>query len=120
MSTPREINVTAEVFEQIADTYRRMSRMKFRPAIQGDWFGYITIPAAELDIEQEIADYAEMWMQDEDSDHYFLGCPDFGDRPALTFIVEAARQLNGQSHAMTVALLKAAIADIESRKDARR
>lgn len=114
-----QLNMTREVFDQIADTYRRMARMKYRPAAPSDGFGNITVPIRELDIDQEVIDYAIAFRREEDSDDYFLGCPDFGDRPALIFTVEAARLLNGQDHAKAARLLKAATADIESRLETR-
>lgn len=120
MSTPRQINMTREVFDQIAATYRRMARMKYRPAAPSDGFGNITVPIRELDIDQEIIDYAIAFRREENSDDYFLGCPDFGDRPALILIVEAARLLNGQDRDKAVRLLTAAAADIETRMETAR
>lgn len=110
---------TEHLCEQIAETYQRMTELGYHASIEGD-IGDGSIDPALLDPEREVIDYINAWMPDEEKMSYWAGCPDFEDRPALIFIVEAARLLNGQDHAMTVALLKAAIADIESRKDARR
>lgn len=115
-----QINMPRNTFAQIADAYRRMARMKYRPAAPSDGFGHITVPIADLDIEQEVLDYAKQWRREEDSDDYYLGCPDFDDRPALILIVEAARLLNGQDRAKAVQLLTAATADIERRTGARK
>ncbi len=120
MNTPTQVNMPHATFTQIADTYDRMAQMKYRPAAPSDGFGNITVPTRELDIDQEVIDYAEAWRREEDSDQYFLGCPDFEDRPALILIVEAARLLNGQDRAKAARLLTAATADIESRLETRR
>ncbi|WP_453985156.1 hypothetical protein [Brevibacterium casei] len=105
--------------DQIAETYQRMTALGYHASIEGG-IGDGSVDPALLALEREVADYITAWLPDEEKMSYWAGCPDFNDRPALIFIVEAARQLNGQSHAMTVDLLKAAIADIESRKDTRR
>ncbi|MFF8895212.1 hypothetical protein [Brevibacterium casei] len=115
MTTSRQINMPRNTFTQIADTYALMARMKYRPGAPSDGLGNITVPIQELDIEQEVIDYAEAWRQEEDSDQYFLGCPSFEDRPALILIVEAARLLNGQDRAKAVQLLTAATQDIATR-----
>lgn len=100
--------------QQVVDTYVRLAReAKYRPAAPGDGLGNITVPVAELDVQKEAAAYAEAWGREEQSMDYFLGCPSFGDRPALVFIVEAARLLNGVERQGAAHLLRMALAELE-------
>lgn len=100
--------------QQVVDTYARMAReAKYRPAAPGDGLGNITVPVAELDMKQEAEAYAEAWGREEQSMDFFLGCPSFGDRPALVFIVEAARLLNGVERKGAAHLLRMALTELE-------
>lgn len=100
--------------QQVVHTYARMAReAKYRPAAPGDGLGNITVPVAELDLKQEAEAYAEAWGREEQSMDFFLGCPSFGDRPALVFIVEAARLLNGVERKGAAHLLRMALAELE-------
>lgn len=101
-------------YQQVIHVYARMAReAKYRPAAPGDGLGNITVPVAELDMKQESEAYAEAWGREEQSMDFFLGCPSFGDRPALVFIVEAARLLNGVERKGAAHLLRMALAELE-------
>lgn len=101
-------------YQQVIHVYARMAReAKYRPAAPGDGLGNITVPVAELDMKQEAAAYAAAWGREEQSMDFFLGCPSFGDRPALVFIVEAARLLNGVERKGAAHLLRMALAELE-------
>lgn len=103
-------------YEQVVRTYERLAReAKYRPTAPGDGLGNITVPVAELDLPAEAAAYAVGWGRDEQSMDFFLGCPSFDDRPALIFIVEAARLLNGVERKGAAHLLRMALAELEGR-----
>ncbi|QPS33993.1 hypothetical protein [Brevibacterium casei] len=104
------------LYDQIAETYQRMTELGYHASIEGDIDDGSVSPAL-LDPAREVIDYITAWLPDEEKMSYWAGCPDFEDRPALIFIVEAARLLNGQDHAKAARLLKAATADIESRTE---
>jgi len=67
------------------------------------------------DLESRAAAYVGYWWASEDAMTYRIGCPDYGDRKALIFIVEAARSLCGVEHEGALALLRLAVAELESR-----
>jgi len=99
---------------QIANTYKRMAtRARYRPAAPGDGMGNILFPEQELDLEQEQFDYIKSWWATEDSGTYPAGVPDFTYRPALIFIIEAARNLNGMAPEVARKLLVMAIEQID-------
>lgn len=58
--------------------------------------------------------YARAWADEEASLSYFLGCPDYPDRPALVLIVEAVRSLCGTDRADAARLLRLALAELEA------
>lgn len=112
------MRVTPSMHDQAEAAYRRMAdEARYRPAAPSDGFGNITVPLAELDLDQEAEVYAGRWLQEEDSQVYALGCPDFADRAALIFTVEAARCVNGMQSAAAARLLRMALAELE--RDAR-
>lgn len=83
---------TAKVAEQIADVYRLMAgKGRYRPAAPSDGMGHITVPLRELDLDAEIALYAEAWWRQENAMDYQVGVPSFELRPALILAVETAR-----------------------------
>lgn len=107
--------MSTDMFQQIADTYKRMNRdLNFHPAIEGD-LGSGHIDPATLNQRAEINSYIESWVPEETEMRFWTGCPDFNDRPALIFIIEAARQVNGMDPRMAVKLLREAIRDLEAR-----
>ena len=61
------------------------------------------------------AKYAHRWWAEEDDCRYWIGCPDFSDREALIFAVEAAREICGGDTETAARLLRMAADDLESR-----
>lgn len=99
---------------RIAAVYDRMANgARYRPAAPSDGFGNINGP---LDIDRERVRYASQWQAEEDSQTYYLGCPDYPDLPALVYIVEAARCLNGMQHETAARLLRWALTEIERQR----
>ncbi len=68
---------------------------------------------AEQSTPREAEQYAQAWADEEASLSYFIECPDYGDRPALVLIVEAARSLCGTDRADAARLLRLALAELE-------
>jgi hypothetical protein len=84
----------ADIEGQIADAYRRMVReARYRPAAPSDGLGNITMPLEELNLDAEAKRYAQHFWQEEEDTTYCIGCPGYGERPALVYAVEAARLL---------------------------
>lgn len=101
---------------QTISTYKRMAKeARYRPAAPSDGCGNISVHSSLLDLNAEALTYAADWLKEEERMDYFLGCPDYLDRPALIFIVEAARALNGVDHGLAARLLRLALAEIEGR-----
>lgn len=105
------MTATSAMHDQTEAAYRRMAEeVRWRPAAPIDW--------STWDYDRpfnpgEAAAYARRWLAEEDGQDYSLGCPDFNDRPALIFVVEAARCLNGMDHHRAARLLRMALGEIE-------
>lgn len=107
-----------ETKEQIEDTYRRMAEEgKYRPAAPSDGFGGLLAESEEeLDLDQEAADYAKRWWEEENRGDYSIGVPSGEDRPALIFTVEAAKLICGTgSKGHAARLLRLAADALEAR-----
>ncbi|MGV9673557.1 hypothetical protein ACWDPV_23730 [Gordonia sp. NPDC003504] len=63
------------------------------------------------------SDYAREHWSMEDADHYRLGYPDYPDRPAMVYLVEAARQLCAQRHENAATCLELALAEIRRKAE---
>lgn len=104
-------------FYQTMQTYVRMgNETRYRPAAPSDGMGTITAPLDELDITEEAYRYAGDWRREEDSNEYMIGCPSYPDRPALIFVVEAARLLCGVERDGAVRLLRMALDELEGKR----
>ncbi|MEX2653144.1 MAG: hypothetical protein WD473_11970 [Acidimicrobiia bacterium] len=112
------MRMTQRVVDQIVDAYKRMAKeARYRSEAPSDGCGNITAPLEDLDIDAEAVRYVRWWWKTEDRQLYDLGCPCGSDRPALIFIVEAARNLNGMAPKKLVAtLLRMALAEVEAGK----
>lgn len=100
---------------QISDAYRSMAtQARYRPAAPSDGWGNITVPEEALDIYKECASYVQQWMAEEDEHSFQVGCPSFEGRPALIFVVEAARAINGVNYELARDLLRMAVAELEN------
>jgi hypothetical protein len=108
--------MSKELFEQIASAYREMSsEARYRPAAPSDGFGNITVPAEELNLEKEAAQYAKNWWAEEDNLKFFVGCCDFQTRRATIYAIEASRNMCGgkRGDATALRLLKMAVKELE-------
>lgn len=104
--------------DQIKRAYRTMTdKVRYRPAAPSDGAGNITVPDDALDFDDEADRYTNGWLKDEDKMYYYLGCPDFEDREALIYMVEAGRLICGMDRRRAVKLLRLAADDLEKRSD---
>jgi len=99
---------TETVFTQIDHAYRLMASRHYRPAAPCDALGTITVPVAELNIDQEIRKYASGWWQSEDERRFWIGCPNFPARVAMILTIEAARLMCSCENDLADELLKLA------------
>lgn len=103
------VRATPQTIRQTEDAYRRLAaEARYRPAAPSDSMGTIVVPLAELDLAAEARSYTLNWLREENDLTYFAGCPDFPDRPALIFIIEAARALCGCERELASRLLRMA------------
>ncbi|WP_291279309.1 hypothetical protein [Galactobacter sp.] len=58
------------------------------------------------------------WAKEEDTASWFIGYPDFRDRPELILILNAAAHLCAQEHHTAVRLLQEAARSINTKEDA--
>ena len=106
------MTTTPDTVGQIEQTYRRMVKEgRYAPMAPSDGMGTITGP---IKVAEEANIYAEQWWEEEESLSYYIGCPDWSDRPALIFTVEAARLICGMQHTAAIKLLKMAVAELEA------
>lgn len=115
-------------FSQIRAAYIAMAReARYRPAAPSDGCGNIGVPLRSLNLDGEADLYAHEWNEHENGNReegpghtYSLGYPSYSDRPALIYIVEAARNLNSgidnRGHAVAARLLRMALREIEADK----
>jgi hypothetical protein len=82
------------VKEQLDHAYRRMAKF-YRPAAPSAGFGNIEVHPTELDLDAECSDYAGAWWAKENTGDFHIGAPSFEDRPALIYVIEAARNICG-------------------------
>lgn len=100
--------------EQVVGAYLLMTRKaRYRPAAPSDGLGSITMPEAELIVEDEAATYARRWRRDEDRGTYDIGSPDFDGRIALVLTVEAARLICGVTYPAAATLLRLAADELD-------
>jgi hypothetical protein len=102
--------------EQIKSAYREMAvKARYRPAASSDGFGNITVPKAQLNLEEEAETYAQRWRKETDSCDFFIGKDEIYTRKAMIYAVEAARNMAAGRFGDKVALrlLKMAVAEME-------
>ena len=105
-----------ELFNQIKSAYREMAgKARYRPAAPSDGFGNIAVPAEDLNLEKEAAQYAKNWWAEEDNHKFFVGCCEFHTRRATIYAIEAGRNMCGGKHgdATALRLLKMAVKELE-------
>jgi hypothetical protein len=84
--------------ERIAEAYKMMAELGYRPAAPSDGFGGITVPLPELELDIEAREYAQRFIAEEDTDRYFAGSTNYTFNRAAVLALEAFRLLNGGSH----------------------
>lgn len=88
----------ADLHEQIAQTYERIERdARYRP-------------------NDDVGRSVRTWSGEEEEQLFEIGCPDFADRPALIYMVEAARLLCGMEYAAARKLLALAAQEIDGKE----
>lgn len=107
-TSPHPVAQTMLAYVRMADEAR------YRPAAPSDGLGNITVPVDELDIRTEARTYADGWREEENGLEYLIGCPDYRDRPAMVFIIEAARNLCGVERERAAQLLRMALDELEA------
>jgi hypothetical protein len=108
-----EERVNREIYDQISSVYDRMAtEARYRPAAASDGVGNIPFPEAELDLDAERREYATSWMESEDEQSYWLGCPDLRLRKAMILAVEAARACCSADPDLTRNLLVMALQEL--------
>lgn len=70
---------------------------------------YARIDESPRNLDRDVRE----WWAEEDSTRYRLGVPDMSLRPALIYLVEAARQLNGMNREGALELLNMATEQIK-------
>lgn len=106
-----------EILKQIAQVYGKMAKTAhYRPAAPGDGMGNVSVVGP---LPAEAATYASVWWEEEDSGVYNLGYPDYQLRPALIYIVEAARCMNGMDLGTARKLLRMAGAEMAAMEEGR-
>jgi hypothetical protein len=91
----------------------------YRPTAPSDGFGNIPVHPLELDLDAECNDYAEAWWTEESTQDFHIGRPDFEDRPALMYVIEAARNICGMAPGTARKLLELALQELNGKEDLR-
>ena len=86
-----------EKWQRMAEAYRGMASLGYRPAAPSDGFGGITVPERELEVAIEGREYGQRFLQEEDEDVYLAGCTDFRSLRAAIWALEAFRLMNAGS-----------------------
>ena len=96
---------TTTLREATAASYLRMAaEANYRP-----WYIY---PPEVEDLTPEALKYAEHFLAEEEDCTFNIGCPDYRDRAAFVFLIEAARLLCAVEHDAALELLDMARAAI--------
>lgn len=80
-----------EKVDRIQGAYRAMTALGYRPAAPSDGFGGIIVPTPELDVDIESREYCQRFLQEEDTNKYWVGNPDFRANRAFIWTLEALR-----------------------------
>lgn len=93
--------VSDQTVTQLKKTYAELSRaVRNRP---------------EGSVEQFIKSW---WMEEQSAgDEFWLGCPNWRDRPAMVFLVYAIRYLCGTHHSEAIRLAKMAVKELKGHKN---
>lgn len=102
--------------QRFAEAYKMLAELGYRPAAPNDGFGHITVPQAELDLDQEAREYARRFAKEEDTDHFWAGCTDYTSNRAAVLALEAFRLMNAgrlQDQSIVPKLLRKAAEEYE-------
>jgi hypothetical protein len=110
--------LSPNVKDQLNRTYRRMATF-YRPSAPSDGMGNIEVHPLELDLDAECSEYADGWWAEENKQDFSIGCPSFEDRPALVYVIEAARNICGMGPATARKLLELALQELDGKEDFR-
>jgi hypothetical protein len=80
--------------ERIAEAYKMMATLGYRPAAPSDGFGNITVPYAELKLDVEAREYAKRFIAEEDTAQYWAGSTHYSFNRAAVLALEAFRLMN--------------------------
>lgn len=102
--------VPDNLVERFETTYKLMaSKARYRPAAPSDGIGNITVPMADLDLDQEAADWATAWLTwRENQILAVVGCASYEQRAILAVVIEAASCICGMANRPAILLLRLA------------
>lgn len=86
-----------KTWQRLAEAYRAMASLGYRPAAPSDGFGGITVPERELELDVEAREYGQRFLKEEDNGVYWAGCTDFRSLRAAIWALEAFRLMNAGS-----------------------
>jgi hypothetical protein len=116
----RETSNAATPYERFRDAYKRMAReARYRPAAPGDGLGAIHLTKEQLKdpdlLEEEASRYARRFLEEEDTDSFWIGCSNYSTNRAFVYVIEAARVLGGGEvgDPIAVQLIEMALAEIQ-------
>jgi hypothetical protein len=106
-------------YNRFREAYQRMAReARYRPAAPGDGFGSVDLTRTQLEddalLDEEAGRYARTFLEEEDTNSFWIGCSHYPTNRAFLFIIEAARLLCGGAYDRTAAkLIEMALAEIQ-------
>lgn len=110
---PRRTRVPPNCEVQVVEAYLQMAeKARYRPQAPSDGFGHITVPLAELDIDEEARTYAQSFWDAEDEHWFYLGCSNYSQRTAMVYLIEAARACCAADPALAADLTDLAVAEL--------
>lgn len=113
MTTTFTSPIGRDTIDQITDTYRQMTELDYHPSAPSDGSGNIT---GDIDVPRDAHRYAKRWWAEEDRQVFDIGCPDYRNRPAFIFAIEAARIMCGMTddrdHQLAIDLLRLATEEL--------
>jgi hypothetical protein len=114
---PRRTRIPERCEAQVVDAYLKMAEhARYRPQAPSDGFGHITMPLAELDIDEEAREYAQAFWDSESESWWFIGCANFTQRTAMVYFIEAARACCSSDPDLARDLATLAIAELKDQK----
>jgi hypothetical protein len=107
------MQLTRDIAAQLDEAYRVMADHGYRAAAPSDGLGNIEDFDA-LNIDAEVASYtARWWKEEDDCGTYWIGFPNFTERRALVYLIEAARCISSGAADWSLTLTRLAVAEFE-------